>query len=67
VTLAGGVMGLVGAAWLAELMAARLLGVGPLDPLSFGTAAALAVGVALAASAGPARRAARIDVVSELR
>jgi ABC-type lipoprotein release transport system permease subunit len=41
--------------------------VSPTDPIAFGAAAALLVAIAFAASAIPARRAARVDPALTLR
>jgi putative ABC transport system permease protein len=51
----------------ARLIRAQLFGVGPVDPLSLGVAAAVLVGTALAASYLPARRAARVGPLEALR
>jgi putative ABC transport system permease protein len=48
-------------------MASLLFGVGRADPVSFGAAALLFLVTAAAASAIPARRAARVDPVAVLR
>ena len=61
---------LVGAslsALLGRLVAGLLYGVEPNDPLTFVGAAAVLVGVALAATAGPIRRAIRTDPILTLR
>jgi predicted permease len=67
VSLAGGLAGAAGAVWLGGLIEARLFGVRPLDPVSLGLATALALAAGLLASVAPALRAARVDVVHELR
>lgn len=67
VTLAGIVVGVIGAVVLTRLMGALLYGVSPLDPLTF-VAVILALGaVTAAASYLPARRAARVDPLQALR
>jgi predicted permease len=67
VTMAGGVVGLGAAFWMARLIQARLFGVTPSDPTSMAIAFAVVAGVALASTLAPAKRAGRIDVVRELR
>jgi len=52
---------------LAMLMRSMLLGVGPLDPVSLGSAAGMLILVVLLASLVPARRAAAIDPMDALR
>jgi putative ABC transport system permease protein len=66
-TAAGGAVGLTGAWLLGRAIEARLFGVEPLDPISFGAAFAVAVVVAVVAALAPTRRAARLDVVAELK
>jgi predicted permease len=63
----GAGLGLVGAWALSSLFTSQLFGVSPTDPAVFASVAVLVVLVALAASYGPARRAARIDPVAALR
>jgi predicted permease len=63
----GIVAGLLGALALTRLLAGQLYGVRTTDPLSFGAAALLMAVVALASSALPARRAARLDPLATLR
>ncbi|HEX9637039.1 MAG TPA: FtsX-like permease family protein, partial [Acidobacteriota bacterium] len=60
-------LGLAGAYALTRLLASLLFGVEPTDPATFVAVAALFLGVALAASAIPARRAMRIEPAAALR
>ncbi len=60
-------MGLAGAAGLSRLLSSLLYETEALDPVSFAIAAALFLVLALAAAAGPARRAARLDPIAALR
>ena len=66
-TLAGVAGGLAAAHGLLRFLDTLLYGIKPADPLVLGSASALLVGVALAASYLPARRAMRIDAVRALR
>jgi len=66
-TLAGVALGAIGATALTRLLTAFLFEVRPLDPAIFAIAAAMLVGVALAASYVPARRASSVDPVIALR
>ena len=66
-TVAGIVIGLVGAAMLSRYLEGLLFGVSPLDPMTFAAAAALFALVALVAAYGPARRATAIDPLIALR
>ncbi len=68
-TLAGaGIgLGLVGAVALTRVLRALLFGVTPGNPIAFAAVSALLLGVALAASWLPARRAARADPLAALR
>jgi putative ABC transport system permease protein len=59
--------GLVAASVLARSMAGVLFGISPFDPVSFTVAAVVLVGVGLAASLIPARRAALVDPMVALR
>jgi predicted permease len=63
----GTVIGLIAAAGLTRFIGTLLFGVTPLDALTFAAAAALVVGVAMAASYVPAMRATRVDPVAALR
>jgi len=67
ITLLGVVTGLIGAAVVSRVLSSQLYGVSALDPISFGLAALLLVGVALLANYIPARRAAQVDPVIALR
>ncbi|MGA2272278.1 MAG: ADOP family duplicated permease [Bryobacteraceae bacterium] len=60
-------IGLAGLAVAAQLAGSMLLGVTPLDPLSYGLSAVAVVGLALAAAWLPARRATRVDPMEALR
>jgi len=64
---AGLAAGLVGAAVLTRLLRSLLYGVAPIDPATFGVAAALIGGIAVAAAYLPARRASRIEPMAALR
>jgi predicted permease len=66
-TIAGVAVGLVGASWLAHLIAALLYGVEPTDALTFVCVSAALIGVASLASYIPARRASRVDPVIAMR
>jgi predicted lysophospholipase L1 biosynthesis ABC-type transport system permease subunit len=63
----GVVIGMCAALGLTRLMTSLLFGVSPVDPLTFGTVAALLIVVALAACYVPGRRATRVDPVVALR
>jgi putative ABC transport system permease protein len=64
---AGGAVGLVAARAATRSLAGFVFGVSPADPVSFALAAALLVAVVVAASAGPAWRACRVDPIVALR
>ena len=66
-SLIGLVVGLVGAAWLGQLLSGLVFGVAPSDPPTFVAVPVLLTSVAAAACYLPARRAARIDAVAALR
>jgi predicted lysophospholipase L1 biosynthesis ABC-type transport system permease subunit len=63
----GTAIGLVAAALVTGLLTGILYGVQPLDPLSFGGAAALLAFVVVVASLAPARRAASVNPADSLR
>jgi putative ABC transport system permease protein len=67
VVLVGLAIGLAGAFGLARLMASRLFGLSPLDPVTFVGVTLLAVSAALLACYLPARRAAKVDPMESLR
>jgi ABC-type antimicrobial peptide transport system permease subunit len=67
VTALGLVIGLALAAGAAQVLAGQLMGLPPLDPVSFVVMTALLGAVATAAAAIPARRAARLDPLRALR
>ena len=60
-------LGVAGAAAITSALAAGLIGVRPLDPATFGAAAAILLACAAAAGYVPARRAANVDPVVTLR
>jgi predicted permease len=64
---AGIAIGLTGSFWLTRLLNSFLYNVSATDPLSFVSAAATLLAVALVATYIPARRAARIDPMTALR
>jgi putative ABC transport system permease protein len=66
-TLAGVVLGLVGAWLLTRSIASLLFGVSATDPVTFGAIALLLTAVGVVASVLPARRAARADPLVALR
>jgi ABC-type antimicrobial peptide transport system permease subunit len=65
--LAGLAIGLLGTTLAARSLTKLLYGISELDPLTLGSASIVLIGVALAACALPARRAARIDPMQALR
>jgi predicted permease len=64
---AGAIIGVVAATWATRPLAFLLYGVSPTDPLTFAAVPLLFLGVAVAASYLPARRATRIDPIATLR
>jgi ABC-type lipoprotein release transport system permease subunit len=65
---AGGVAaGVGGAIWLLTVLRTMLFGITPYDPLVLGAVSIAVLGVVLAASYLPARRAMRVDAVTALR
>jgi putative ABC transport system permease protein len=65
--LIGLVVGLAAAIGLARLIASQLFEVGAGDPVSIAMASAMLLGMAIIASAVPARRATRVDPMVALR
>jgi ABC-type antimicrobial peptide transport system permease subunit len=63
----GAVVGLAGAVVGSRVFVSLLYHVSPIDPISLGAACTLLIGVALAATYLPARRATLIDPVEALR
>ncbi len=63
---AGLVAGIAGAWWLGRALASEVFEVSTLDPTALGTAVVLLVAAAAAATAGPVRRALRVDPVVTL-
>ena len=63
----GIVLGLVGAFGVTRVVASLLIGVSPQDPASFLAVSAFLAGVALIATAVPARRATNVDPIISLR
>jgi putative ABC transport system permease protein len=66
-SLAGVAIGTIGAVFLTKLMSGLLFGITRFDPLTFIVVAAGLIGVSLAASYLPGRRATRVDPVVALR
>jgi ABC-type antimicrobial peptide transport system permease subunit len=60
-------LGILGAALLTRLLSSFLYGVGPIDPIAFGTAGAALLAVGIVAAFIPAWRAARADPLAALR
>jgi predicted permease len=67
VAVAGLALGVAGAWALTRFMQAMLFGVGRTDPVTFGFVAILLAAVAVSATVGPARRAARVDPTVAMR
>jgi predicted permease len=66
-TVAGSVLGLLGAAALTRVMASLLFGVSPRDLITFSAVPLILIATAMLASYVPARRATRVDPVVALR
>jgi putative ABC transport system permease protein len=64
--VAGAALGLVGALIVSHLMAGLLLGVAPIDPLTFVGVTLVLIALALAASYIPAMQAMRVDPMTTL-
>jgi len=67
VTVAGIVLGVIGAGVFTRMMQQLLFGVTPLDAVAFGVAPVMLVTAAMAACIGPAWRAATSDPMITLR
>jgi hypothetical protein len=66
--VAGGIaVGLAGSLALGRVLSTLLFGIRPHDPATFAAVTVVLLGVAVAASVAPARRAARVDPVQALR
>jgi putative ABC transport system permease protein len=63
----GAAVGLVGCLAVRRVLASMLFGIGPSDPATLATAAAVLIAVALAAASVPALRAMRVDPMAALR
>jgi ABC-type antimicrobial peptide transport system permease subunit len=63
----GAAVGILACFGVARLLPVLLFGVGALDPLALGGAAAAVLGAGFLASAIPARRAMRVDPMTTLR
>jgi putative ABC transport system permease protein len=67
VVFVGLAIGIVGAFGLSRLMASRLFGLSPLDPVAFVGVTLLSVAAALLACYLPARRATKVEPMVALR
>ena len=63
----GAVVGVAAALGASRVLSSQLFGVSPTDPLTIAAVVATLIGVALAASAVPARRAAAVDPTRALQ
>ena len=66
-SVAGLIVGLLGALALTRFLSSLVFGISPTDPITFVAVSVLLTGVAMIASYLPARRAARIDPVAALK
>lgn len=66
-SLTGIALGLAGAALLTQWLSSELYGISPLDPVTYAGVALVMLGVTLAASTIPTRRAMRVDPTIALR
>ena len=67
IAAAGATAGLLGAWAFRKAVAQLVFGISPADPMTFVSAAALLVGLAIAACLAPARRAMKVDPIVALR
>jgi predicted permease len=67
IALVGGAAGIIASAAASKTIASFLYGVSPTDPLLFGFAATLLLGMAVCASLMPAWKASRVDPASAIR
>ncbi len=63
----GSVIGLIGALGISRLLTSLLVGISPVDPVTFIGVPAVLIAVGLIANYIPARRATRIDPMTALR
>ena len=66
-SLAGVVLGLMGALWLGRVGSSLLFGVASTDPMTYATVSIVLTTVAVAGCYFPARRAAHVDPLAALR
>ena len=67
VTAVGVAIGVIGAMFASQVVAAQLFGIPRIDMITYGVAAVLLLGIAALASYVPARRAARVEPMAVLR
>jgi ABC-type lipoprotein release transport system permease subunit len=67
IAVAGLALGAVGAYGLMRILQARLVGVGPFDPLIWGGSAVLLLGIVAVASILPARQASLVSLAETLK